>query len=62
VGRERIDEEPALFAMDEVEAGKWKRLSGGGRGVGVGVIGVIGGQRSGGSSSSAGGPAANGAA
>jgi hypothetical protein len=46
----RIDEEPALFDMDEVEAGKWKRLSGGVPGGGGArmfgsVVGVIGGRR-----------------
>jgi hypothetical protein len=51
VGREKIDEEPELFAMDEVGDGKqnaWKRLSGGngvwGSGLSKGV-GVIGSQR-----------------
>lgn len=61
-GVARIDEEPALFDMDEVEAGKWKRLSGGVPGGGGArlfgsVGGVIGGRRS---ASGGNGAAANG--
>jgi zinc finger (C-x8-C-x5-C-x3-H type) protein/Nab2-type zinc finger RNA-binding protein len=32
---EKIDEEPALFTMDEVDAEKWKRLSSGSKSAGV---------------------------
>jgi hypothetical protein len=56
VGRDKIDEEPELFAMDELgdskrESATWKRLSGGSGTWGSGSsgqsksVGVIGGQR-----------------